>query len=106
MLGYRPPVSDGAAHTVIVEGRGLRIDDVVAIARHGARVEVSAAARAAIERSRAIVDRAAGSGEPVYGVSTGFGALATVFIAADQRDRLQRSLIRSHAAGVGEPVET
>jgi histidine ammonia-lyase len=55
--------------------------------------------------SAAVVERMAASAEPVYGVSTGFGSLATTPIAADRREELQRALIRSHAAGMGEPVE-
>jgi histidine ammonia-lyase len=90
---------------VVVAGVGLTADDVVAVARHGEPVEVTAEAVATMRRSRAVVDDLAASGEPVYGVSTGFGALATVFIPAAERAELQRALIRSHAAGLGPPVE-
>jgi histidine ammonia-lyase len=87
-------------------GRGaLEIDDVVAVARHGARVEIDEDARAAVESSRAIIDALAVDTAPHYGISTGFGALASTFIAAEQRARLQRSLVRSHAAGSGPEVE-
>src|SRR5690242_20833362 len=58
-----------------------------------------------MERSAAVVERLAASPEPVYGVSTGFGSLATTPIPAERRAELQRALIRSHAAGMGEPVE-
>ena len=58
-----------------------------------------------MERSAAIVEGLAESDEPVYGVSTGFGSLATTRIPADRREDLQRALIRSHAAGMGPPVE-
>jgi histidine ammonia-lyase len=84
---------------------GLRVEDVVAVARHRAPVVITEEAVAALERSRAVVDRLAASQRPVYGVSTGFGALATVFIPPGRRDRLQQSLVRSHAAGSGPPVE-
>jgi histidine ammonia-lyase len=80
-------------------------DDVIAVARHGARVELAADALAEIERSRAIVDSLADDTRPHYGVSTGFGALATRHIPVEQRARLQRSLIRSHSAGSGPEVE-
>jgi histidine ammonia-lyase len=79
--------------------------EVVAIARGGVRVEVSTDAIAAIEESRAHVERLAASGEPVYGISTGFGALATTYIEPQKRRALQQALIRSHAAGAGAEVE-
>jgi histidine ammonia-lyase len=55
--------------------------------------------------SRSHIDALVASSTPVYGVSTGFGALANRYVSVEQRAQLQRSLIRSHAAGVGEPVE-
>ena len=58
-----------------------------------------------MERSRARVERAATSRDPVYGVSTGFGALAGTRVAPLRQPELQLALIRSHAAGVGEPVD-
>ncbi len=70
-----------------------------------ARVTLGADAREAMERSAAIVERLAASDKPAYGVSTGFGSLAMTRIPADQRAELQRALIRSHAAGMGPPVE-
>ncbi|MEU1205623.1 histidine ammonia-lyase [Nocardia sp. NPDC005825] len=78
---------------------------VVAVARHHAWVDVDARALADLERRRRDIDRLAHSDRPVYGVSTGFGALALRHIPADRRTDLQRSLIRSHAAGAGAPVE-
>jgi histidine ammonia-lyase len=79
--------------------------EVVAVARHGAGVELTAEALAGIAATRAIVEGLAGDVEPHYGISTGFGALATKHIPAEQRAQLQRSLIRSHAAGSGPEVE-
>ena len=79
--------------------------DVVAVARGDAFVELGSAARAAMERSAAVVARSAASDEPAYGISTGFGSLALVRIPADARAELQRALVRSHAAGMGPPVE-
>jgi histidine ammonia-lyase len=58
-----------------------------------------------MEASAAVVERLAGSDEPVYGVSTGFGSLAGTWIPPARREELQRALIRSHAAGMGDPVE-
>ena len=77
----------------------------MAVARTGARADLSDEARAAMAASAAIVERLAVSDEPVYGVSTGFGSLANTPIPADRREELQRALVRSHAAGMGPPVE-
>jgi len=79
--------------------------DVVAVARGGAQVTLSDEAMAEIGRTRAYVEKLASSDQPVYGVSTGFGALATRHIAPELRTQLQKSLIRSHAAGSGAHVE-
>jgi histidine ammonia-lyase len=84
---------------------GLGRVDVVAVARDGARVTLTEEAVASMDRSAAIVAELSDATEPVYGVSTGFGSLATVRIAPDQREDLQRALIRSHAAGIGGQVE-
>ncbi|WP_458691233.1 histidine ammonia-lyase [Nocardia tengchongensis] len=78
---------------------------VVGGARHHAWVDVDAAALAALARTRREIDDLAHSDRPVYGVSTGFGALALRHIPPDRRIDLQRSLIRSHAAGAGAAVE-
>ena len=91
--------------TVTLRGPGLTEDQVVAVARHGEKVALAPAARTRMERSRARVQRAAGSREPVYGVSTGFGALAGTRVAPLRQPELQLALIRSHAAGMGPPVE-
>jgi histidine ammonia-lyase len=90
---------------VVINAIGMTIDDVVAISRHNAKVVLSDDAIAALTTARAYIDVLAVSPEPVYGISTGFGALATRHVAPELRAQLQRSLIRSHAAGVGEPVE-
>src|SRR4029434_423206 len=74
-------------------------------ARADAEVELAASARDAMAKSAAIAERLASSPEPVYGDSTGFGSLATTPIPAERREELQRALIRSHAAGMGEPIE-
>jgi histidine ammonia-lyase len=90
----------------IVVGRGpLTESEVVAVARNGAGVQLSADALEAIAESRKTVDALAHDVEPHYGISTGFGALATKHIPASQRAQLQRALIRSHAAGSGPEVE-
>jgi len=91
---------------ISVTGGAMDRGQVVAVAREGATVSLAASAREAMERSAGVVRRMAGSAEPVYGVSTGFGSLATTTIPAARRLELQRSLIVSHAAGMGPPVET
>lgn len=90
---------------IVIKPSGMTIDDVVAIARRNAHVVLSEESMTALTTSRAHIDKLAVAPEPVYGISTGFGALATRHVSPELRTQLQRSLIRSHAAGVGEPVE-
>ena len=90
----------------IVVGAGpVSFAELVAVARNGARVTLSEDARTAIGRARGVVEELAAAQAPAYGVSTGFGALATRHIPTERRAQLQRSLIRSHAAGSGPEVE-
>jgi histidine ammonia-lyase len=91
--------------TVTVGIGPVSFDDVVAVARGDAAVSLADDAVKAIEESRRHIEALAADPTPVYGVSTGFGALATRHIPVDMRTALQRSLIRSHAAGSGEEVE-
>ncbi len=88
-----------------VSTTGLSREEVVAVAREDARVEIDSSAREAMARARALVEAAGEQPKPVYGVSTGFGALAGTRIAPERRAELQRALIRSHAAGIGPAVE-
>jgi len=90
--------------SVLVQPSGVTAADVIAVARHEASVRLADATIEAMAASRAIVERIEASGRPVYGVSTGFGALANTFIAPERRAELQHALIRSHAAGVGDPM--
>jgi histidine ammonia-lyase len=91
---------------VVTLGKGeLSFDDVLAVARDGAKVELGPEALDALGRGRGLVDELAAAPTPAYGISTGFGALATRHIDPELRAALQRSLIRSHAAGLGEIVE-
>ena len=83
----------------------LTFAEVTAVCRGNARVELTEEARRAITRSRATVEALASAATPAYGISTGFGALATRHIPTDMRAQLQRSLVRSHAAGSGPEVE-
>jgi histidine ammonia-lyase len=84
---------------------GLTRSEVLAVARDGVAASLGPEAIATMAATRAHVERLAASDEPAYGISTGFGGLATTAIAAGERDRLQRSLLESHAAGMGDPVE-
>ncbi len=90
---------------VVVGPQPLAPAEVLAVARHGAPVTLSPQARAALATARDHVDRLAAGERPAYGISTGFGALATRPIPAGLRASLQRSLVRSHAAGTGPEVE-
>lgn len=90
---------------VTIGTHGMTRADVIAIAREGATVELSPESMDAMAHAREHVEALARAAEPVYGVSTGFGALAQRHIPVADRVQLQRSLVRSHAAGWGEPVE-
>ncbi|WP_255951318.1 histidine ammonia-lyase [Streptomyces odontomachi] len=92
-------------HTVVMDPTGTRIEDVLAVARDHARTDLSAASVAALTAAREVIDALAAKPDPVYGVSTGFGALATRHIGPDLRTTLQRNIVRSHAAGMGPRVE-
>lgn len=90
---------------VVISTSGMSFADVVAIARNNAQIEISQQSLEAMAKTRAHIERLAVSEDPVYGISTGFGALAQRHIPIESRVQLQKSLIRSHAAGMGEPVE-
>ena len=90
--------------TVDLDGAGVTVADVVAVARRGEKVRLSNGALSRMAEARRIVESLADGG-PAYGISTGFGALANTTIPADRRAALQQSLIRSHAAGMGPAVE-
>src|SRR3954470_1976938 len=94
-----------APATVPVGTGAVSFADAVAVARHGAGVELTPEALAEVGRTRAVIEGLADDVEPHYGVSTGFGALATRHIPTPLRAQLQRSLVRSHAAGSGAEVE-
>jgi histidine ammonia-lyase len=91
--------------TVTLSTSGVTFADVIDVARYGAKVELSQQSIDAINASRKYIEEYAAGGVPVYGVSTGFGALANRHIDVADRAQLQKSLIRSHAAGVGPAVE-
>jgi histidine ammonia-lyase len=81
------------------------MEQVVEVARNGAKIEISKEALEKMAATRSHIETLAKAEVPVYGISTGFGALAHQHIAPEDRVQLQKSLIRSHAAGMGDPVE-
>lgn len=91
--------------SVVVNPTDMSMADVIAIARDDAKIEISQATIEAMSISRAKVEALASSETAAYGISTGFGALASTSIATEDRVQLQKSLIRSHAAGMGPTVE-
>ena len=91
--------------SITLTGRDLTIAEVTRFARDGdVRVTIAPDAREVLGRSRAPVEQALAKGQTIYGVNTGFGKLANVSIAGDRLDQLQLNLIRSHAAGMGDPL--
>lgn len=91
---------------VVVDGLTLALEDVERVARNPAtRVTLDGSARARVEESRTFIEEKVASGERVYGVTTGFGRLAEVVIAPEERTDLQHNLVRSHASGMGEPLD-
>jgi histidine ammonia-lyase len=91
--------------TVIVKGDGLTVQDVVDVARGEARAELGPDVPAAMEPSRSVVTHAIAGDAPVYGVNTGFGALADTRVGEQDLARLQGAIVRSHAAATGEPLD-
>jgi histidine ammonia-lyase len=89
---------------VVLDGNTLTIAEVVAVARAGAAVFLDDSARARMLATRRVVEAIVERGAPVYGVNTGFGKLSEITIPNDQLAALQRNLVRSHAAGVGDPL--
>ena len=89
---------------LLLDGRSLGIADVMAVADGTLAVGLAPEARARMQVTRDVVDRAVAQAEPVYGINTGFGKLSEVTIAGGQLAALQRNLVRSHAAGVGDPL--
>jgi histidine ammonia-lyase len=89
-----------------IDGYSLTLEDVWRVA-HGleTNVALSAAARRAVDASRQVVERLLESGEPVYGVTTGFGRLSEIAVPPESRLEMQENLVRSHATGVGQPLD-
>jgi histidine ammonia-lyase len=88
---------------IVLTGADLSIDDVEAVARRDAPVRLDDDARGRMQEARDVIEMLVDAGEVVYGVTTGFGDLATTFIERDQVGRLQENLLMSHATAVGSP---
>ena len=93
--------------SVVLDGTPLSISAVVSVARDGTKIAVGDGLAARMAPARAVVEDAVARGAIVYGITTGFGALANVRIEPEAAEELQRSIVRSHAAGTGDemPVE-
>jgi len=94
----------GQTDALTIDGTALTVPQLEDVARSSRKVALSPAAREAVSASRRVVDDAVEKGKVVYGVTTGFGNFADVHIPLDHLLELQLNLVRSHAAGVGEPI--
>ena len=92
--------------TIFLDGETLSIEDVVAVARENAKVEIPDYIKKRVIKSCRVLKEILDSGIAVYGVNTGFGALSKVKIPKEEQERLQLNMVRSHSAGVGEPLPT
>ena len=101
-MAASPPTLPQAA--ILLDGQSLGLPELEAVARDRLPVALAPLAREAVVRARAVVDAAVAKGAVVYGVNTGFGNFADVVIPKDELKQLQLNLVRSHAAGVGEPL--
>ena len=89
---------------VTLDGDTLTLEQVVAVARHGAKATLHPAAKEKVLRSRQYVDHLIEENQTVYGITTGFGMFSDVLISKEDAKKLQRNLIMSHSTGVGEPL--
>src|SRR5512134_865954 len=92
-----------AGGPIVLTGADLTIEAVEAVARHGAVASLDDHARQRMQEARDVIETLVAEGAVVYGVTTGFGDLASVSIAPADATRLQENLLMSHAAGVGQP---
>src|SRR5439155_26841359 len=100
----RTSISPILVDVILLDGSSLTIEQLIAIADRGEPIALSDVARERVRASRAVVERRARRDEPAYGIHTGFGSFADVKIAPDALEALQLNLLRSHAAGVGDPL--
>ena len=91
---------------VCIDGNNLTIEDVVKVARYGAKVKLSGNAKGRIQKSRDYIERVIEEGHIVYGINTGFGKFSDVAVSDDELEELQRNLIYSDAVGIGRNFDT
>ena len=87
---------------VVLDGKSLTIEKMVTVARQKATVSVCPEARKKMQKSRDVIEKAVAAGKAIYGVTTGIGEFARIKISPDQSAELQRRIIYSHSAGVGD----
>jgi histidine ammonia-lyase len=104
MTKTTPLSNQQPAHQVTINGQALTRAEVIAVARHSTPVSLGEDAIEQIQAARAVIEKIAGEGRTVYGVTTGFGHLSTVHVSQNHLVDLQHNLLRSHAAGVGDPL--
>ncbi|DAC61172.1 MAG TPA: aromatic amino acid lyase, partial [Candidatus Thalassarchaeaceae archaeon] len=90
---------------IVIDGESLTIEEIVSIKEFSTKVRLSDESMNSINESRKLVEKIVSSGEVVYGINTGFGALSNVTVPSEQLEQLQSNLIRSHACGVGEKMD-
>lgn len=88
---------------VVITGENLTLEELVAVARNGAEVELSDEAKENVRRSRQVVDDIIAEKRVVYGVTTGFGSFCNTVIPTEESKKLQKNLIITHAVGAGDP---
>ena len=91
--------------TIYLGVEGMTLDHLIAIARRGAQVQLTADAEKQIQKSRQLIERWVQEERRIYGITTGFGALSDVSISKTDTRRLQKNILMSHAAGVGKPFD-
>ncbi|HZK18789.1 MAG TPA: histidine ammonia-lyase [Clostridia bacterium] len=90
--------------TVTIDGENLTLEDVDAVARRLAPVNLSVSGKTKIVASRKLVDKILDEGMKVYGITTGFGKFSDITISTEESNRLQKNIIVSHAGGIGQPL--
>ncbi len=94
-----------AMKTIFLGVEGMTLENLVAIARKGTQVQLTADAEKQIQKSRLLIERWVQEERRIYGITTGFGALSDVAISKKDTRQLQKNILMSHAAGVGRPFD-
>ncbi len=90
---------------ILISMAPTRLEDLVAIAREGARVRLTEDARNRVIKARRLIEQWVREGRTIYGVTTGFGALSDVVISKEDTRQLQQNVLLSHAAGIGRIID-